>query len=89
MLTLEVAFVRLSIAREGRLRLLVLQLVQDLLVCDVADLEVLLDQLSILVAYATFAFGHHGVAGVIRLAHIAVNARPTIVAPALLLSASR
>jgi hypothetical protein len=88
-LTLEIALLCLGVTREGRLRLLVLQLVQDLLVRDVTDLEVFLDQSAILVADAAFAFRHHGVAGVIRLAYIAVDASPAVITLAFLLTSSR
>jgi hypothetical protein len=88
-LTLEVALFGLGITRESRLWLLLLQLIQDLFVGDIADLEVLLDQLPILVADATFAVGHHGVAGIVCLTDIAVDAGPTIVTLAFLLAASR
>ena len=73
-LALEIALFRLCIAGEGGLRLLLLQLVENLLVGDVADLEVLLDQLAVLVADSAFAIRHHGVAGIVGLADIAVDA---------------
>jgi hypothetical protein len=73
-LTLEIAFLRLGVAREGRLGFLVLECVEDLPVGDVADLEVLLDQLAVLVADSAFAIRHHGVAGIVGLADIAVDA---------------
>jgi hypothetical protein len=88
-LTLEVALFCLGVARESCLRLLLLQLIQDLLVRDVADLEVLLHQLPILVADATFAFRHHSVTSVICLTDIAIDAAPAFVTLALLLTASR
>lgn len=77
-LTLEVAFLRLGIAREGRLRFLLLQRVEDLSVGDVADLEVLLDQLAVLVADTALSIRHHGVAGIVGLADVAVDARPAL-----------
>lgn len=82
MLTLKVALVGLGVAREGGLGLLVLELVEDLPVGDVAHLVVLLDQLAFLEADATLALGHHGVAGLVRLADIAVDASPAVVAVA-------
>lgn len=88
-LTLEIALFCFSITRECRLRLLVLQLIQDLLVRDIADLEVLFDQLPVLVADATLAFRHHGVTSVICLTDIAVDATPAFVALAFLLAAPR
>jgi hypothetical protein len=73
-LTLKVALLRLGVARKGRLRFLVFQRVEDLPVGDVADLEVLLDQLTVLVADTALAVRHHGVAGIVSLADIAVDA---------------
>lgn len=82
MLTLEVALVGVCIARESGLGLLVLELVEDLPVGDVAHLVVLLDQLALLEADATLALGHHGVAGLVGLADIAVDASPAVFAVA-------
>jgi hypothetical protein len=73
-LTLEVALLTLGVAREGRLRFLLLQRVEDLPVRDVADLEVLFDQLAILVAHSALPIRHHSIAGVVCLAYVAVDA---------------
>jgi hypothetical protein len=78
MLTLEVALFGLSIAGEGRLRFLLLQSVKDLSVRDVADLEVLFDQLTILIAHSPLFIRHHGVAGIVRLANVAVDSCPAL-----------
>ena len=67
---------------------LLFQLVQYLLVCNIANLEVLLDELAMLVADSTFAIWHPSIAGVIGLAYIAVDARPAFLAIALLLAPS-
>jgi hypothetical protein len=86
--TLEVTLLSLGVAREGRLRLLLLQGIQDLSVRDVADLEVLLDQLPILVAHSAFLIWHHSIAGIVRLANIAVDAGPALRAFTLLRASS-
>jgi hypothetical protein len=77
---LEVALFGFLIAGEGRLRLLVLELVKNLSVGDVAHLVVLLDKLSVFVAHAIFALGHHSIAGVVCFADVAVDAFPSLVA---------
>ena len=64
------------------------ELVEDLLVRDVADLVVLLDEGAVGVADATLLLGHHGVARVVRLAHVAVDALPAVLALARLLPAA-
>lgn len=87
--TLKVALATLLGAGEGRLRLLLLELIQDLPVRDVTHLEVLIDQLSLLVAHTALAFGHERVACLVRLAHIAVYALPSFTALAVLLLPSR
>jgi hypothetical protein len=87
-LTLKIALFCLGVTRESCLRLLVLQLIQNLLVRDIADLEVLLDQLPILVADATLAFRHHSVASIVCSTDVAVDAAPALVALALFLAAS-
>lgn len=88
MLTLEVALFCLGVARKGGLWLLVFQLVENLPVRDVADLEVLLDQLAVLVAHAALAVGHQSIAGTVGLADIAVDARPAFAALALSVASS-
>ena len=76
-LTLKVTLFGLGVARKGGLRLLLLQGIEDLSVGNVTDLEVFLDQLAVLVADSTLAIGHHGVASIVGLADVAVDARPT------------
>jgi hypothetical protein len=85
---LEIALGSLLVAGKGGLGLLVLELIEDLPVCNVAHLEVLLDELAVLVANTTLAVWHHGVACVVRFADIAIDACPTIATLALLLAAS-
>lgn len=77
-LTLKVAFFRLSIAGKGRLRLLLLELVQYLPVGNVAHLEVLFDHKTLPVANTVDAFRHQGVTSKVVLAHIAVYSFPTL-----------
>ena len=79
-LTLEVALLGGAVAREGSLGLLVLELVEDLPVGDVAHLVVLVDQLALLEADTALALGHHGIAGLVGLADVAVDAAPAVLA---------
>jgi hypothetical protein len=85
---LEVALARLLVAREGRLRLLVLELVEDLAVRDVTHLEVLMHELAVLEANTALAIGHQSITGLIGLAHIAVDALPPVFAITRLRTAS-
>jgi hypothetical protein len=73
-LTLKIALCRLLVTGERGLRFLVLELVENLPVCDVAHLKVLLDQLAVLVAHTTLSVWDHSIAGVVRLADVAVDA---------------
>lgn len=78
LLTLEVALFCFRVAREGPLRFLVLELIEDLPVGDIAHLEVLLDQLAFLVAHAALPIGHHSIASVVCFADVAVETRPAV-----------
>jgi hypothetical protein len=75
---LEVAFGRLFVTREGRLRLLVLELVENLAVRNVTHLEILLDELAILEADAAFVVRKQDIASLVGLAHITVDALPPL-----------
>jgi hypothetical protein len=77
---LEVALLRLSIAREGRLRFLVLELVQDLAIRDVANLVVFLYETAITIAYAIFTLRHQSIAYIVCHAYVAVDAFPALFA---------
>lgn len=79
-LTLEVALLGLPVAGKGSLGLLVLELVEDFPVGDVTHLVVLVDQLAFLETDAALALGHHGIAGLVGLADVAVDATPAILA---------
>lgn len=81
--TLEVAFVLLFIARECRLRLLVSKNLQDLLVRDIAVLEVLLHHKTVLVANCHLFTRNQSAASIVCLTHIAVDASPPISTVAL------
>lgn len=90
---LEVAGSVLFVARECSLRFLLLKLVENLAVCNITDLIVLSYQLALGVANATLSYAiivwrHHGIACVIGLAYIAVDALPTIFALTGLVAAS-
>ena len=79
-LTLKVALSAISIAGEGGLGFLILQSVENLAVCDVAHLVILVDDGTLAVAHTIFSFWHHGIAGVVCLADIAVYTLPTFFA---------
>ena len=82
-LTLKVAFVFFCIARKGGLWLLILENLQDLLVRDVAVLEVLPHHKTILIADCPLFTRNQNTASIICLADIAVNTSPSITAVAL------
>ena len=84
-LTLKVAGLVLCIARESDLWRLVLELLNDLRICHVAHLEVFLDDERLLVTdcallRTVLVRQEHCPTCVVRLAHIAVDAAPSIVA---------
>ena len=76
---LEIAGMVLLFAGESHLRLALAEELQDLPVCHITHLKVLLDGDSFLVTHTTFAIGHQGITRIIRLADIAVDAIPSIV----------
>jgi len=76
--TLEVALCSLGIAGERGLRLLLLQLIKDLAIHNVAHLIVLLDKPSILGADGLLPFLHKRLACAIGIADITVYAFPAI-----------
>ena len=88
-LTLKVACLLLSITREGDLRCPFLQLIQDLPVRYIAHLVVFFHHAEILVTNTPLALWHQRIASIIRLADIAVNAFPTLLALALAISSLR
>jgi hypothetical protein len=77
-LTLEVALFAVGVAGEGGLRLLLLERIEDLAVGDVAHLEVLIDDQTLAITDATLALRHHGIAGVVCLARVAVYTLPAL-----------
>jgi hypothetical protein len=81
--TLEGALFAVGVAGEGGLGLLLLELIENLAVGDVAHLVVLIDDQALAVTDATLALGHHGVAGVVCLANIAVYTLPALFALAV------
>jgi hypothetical protein len=74
---LKIAFFGIVVAREGDLRLLPFELLQDPLVCDVALLVVFMYNQPSFVANAALIVRHEGIACVVILADIAVYAFPT------------
>lgn len=87
--TLEIALLGLCVARECSLRLLVLQLVENLAVRDVTHLVVLLDNETLAVAHAIDALWHQGVTSLVGGADIAIDACPALFAVALCALARR
>jgi hypothetical protein len=77
---LKVAFLLFRVTREGGLRLLVLELVENLLVRNVTHLVVLLHQLPVLETHSTLATWYQRITRLIRLADIAVDATPSFTA---------
>lgn len=75
---MEVALLAIGVAGESGLRLLFLELVEDLAIGDVADLVVLVDDQTLTIADATLALRHHGIASIVCLANIAVYTLPTL-----------
>jgi hypothetical protein len=65
------------------LRLLLLELIENLAVGNVAHLVVLIDDQTLAITDATVAFRHHGVTGIVCLADIAVYTFPAVVALAV------
>lgn len=78
LLTLEVTCLLLGIARKGNLGLLLLQLVQNLPVGNIAHLMIFFHDNSFLVAGAIFSLWHQSVACTVRFANIAVDPAPTV-----------
>lgn len=70
------------VARKRNLRLLLLQLLQDLLVCNVALLVIFMHNQPSLIANTAYTVWHERIASVIILADIAVDAFPTRLAVA-------
>lgn len=80
--TLKVAFRGVIIAREGGLGYLFLQLLQDLLIRNIALLIILVNHESSLVADSINAFQHQCGASIVTIADVAVYAFPARVAVA-------
>jgi len=59
---------------------LALELVENLLIGDLALLKVLSHHQTAFITYATFTSGNHGIANVVPVTHVAVYATPAIVA---------
>lgn len=87
--TVTVLLFLLFLAGECHLRDLRLKQLSDLLVCDIAHLVVVLDNLAVLIADAAVLGGSECVADVISRTDIAVDAGPAIVAVACLLRSHR
>ena len=81
---LEVTLLPFCITAEGRLSLLVLELVHNLAVGDVAHLEVLFHDQPFAVTNAVLSTRHHRIASIVCLADIAVYSFPSFMTLALL-----
>jgi len=75
-LTLEGTGCLLGIATERNLRPPSIQETEDILVCNIAHLVVLVYDFPILVAHAPILGGHQRIASLILRADVAINARP-------------
>ena len=75
---MKIALASLVMAREGDLRDLILELIQDLLVGDIALLVVLLDHETVFVADSTIFCGNKRATHSVRFANVAVYAFPPI-----------
>lgn len=83
-LTLEVASRILLVASECDLWNFLFQKISNLPVCNLADLVILLDNFSILVAHTASALWHQCVASFVGLADVAIDSTPSFVALAVL-----
>ena len=82
-LTLEIAGLMLSVARECNLRDLLLELIADFPICDIAHLMVLFHYPEFIITDATFPVWHKSITSLVRRAHIAVYAFPSLITLAL------
>ena len=87
--TLEIACLIFRITGECYLRRPLLQLVQDLSICDIAHLMVLFDKPAALITNATLTVWHQSIAGVVSRANIAVDPVPAFVTLTRTISARR
>ena len=78
--TLKVTSLICCLACKGSLRLPLLEQVQNLPICYIAHLKVLLDGNALLIADSSFPLGHQGTTSVIRQAHIAIDPTPPLIA---------
>jgi hypothetical protein len=83
LLTLEGASIVLGIATKCYLRSSPIQDFDNVLVCNIAHLIVLMYDLSVLVANSSFAVWHQCITRLILGANIAVDARPSLFAFAI------
>ena len=79
-LTLKVACLVVFLAGKCNLRALLAEQRGNLFVCNVAHLVVVVDNLAVLVTYATFASFHQCVTGFVVGTNIAINTCPALVA---------
>src|ERR1700758_908492 len=69
-----------SVAGECDLWLLLLQLIENFAVCDIANLIILMDHETLFVADTSFSFRHQSVTCLACGANIAVDALPALLA---------
>ena len=82
-LTLEVAGLMLSVARECDLRDLLLELIPDFPIRDVAHLMILFHHPEFFITDAPFPIWHEGITCLVRRADITVYAFPSLITLAL------
>lgn len=88
-LTLEIAGGFIGLASEGHLWPLLAEQVRDLLICNIAYLVVVVDDLAICIADAAISSLHESVASLVFCTYVAVDSSPAIVAFALVAIAHR
>lgn len=81
---LEIATIIFRLAGKGNLWLALLELIQNLAIRDITHLMILLDGHTLTIADTFFPVGHHRIARIVRIAHIAVDTTPTVLASAVL-----
>jgi hypothetical protein len=86
---LEVASLVFSVAGECDLRLLLLQLIENFAICDIANLVILVDHETLFVADTSFSFGHQSVTSLACGANIAVDALPALLTVTVLVLSRR
>lgn len=81
--TLETALSSRILAGKRNLSLLLLQLILDLPVGNIAHLMVLIDDQPVLITHAALTIWHHSIASIVTLTDVAMNSTPPVLAIAI------